>query len=69
MILSDVFSRGGIEGGEGVTGGEAWYIENVIEELDIGREWCKRTSTTGCQEAPAAPPPPTETQLDHQGSS
>lgn len=33
------FSRGGFQGGEGVTGGEAWYIENVIEELDVGREW------------------------------
>ena len=28
-----MFSRGGIQGGEGVTGGEAWYIENVLEEL------------------------------------
>jgi hypothetical protein len=34
-----MFSRGGTQGGEGVTGGEEWYIENVIEELDIGREW------------------------------
>ena len=34
-----MFSRGGTQGGEGVTGGEAWYIENVLEELDIGREW------------------------------
>jgi len=34
-----MFSRGGIQGGEGVTGGEAWYIENVEEELDMGREW------------------------------
>ena len=34
-----MFSRGGTQGGEGVTGGEAWYIENVMEELDMGREW------------------------------
>lgn len=34
-----MFSRGGTQGGEGVTGGEAWYIENVAEELDMGREW------------------------------
>jgi hypothetical protein len=34
-----MFSRGGIQGGEGVTGGEAWYVENVLEELDMGREW------------------------------
>jgi hypothetical protein len=33
------FSRGGFQGGEGVTGGEAWYIENVLEELDSAREW------------------------------
>ena len=33
------FSRGGFQGGEGVTEGEAWYIENVLEELDMGREW------------------------------
>ena len=39
-----MFSRGGTQGGEGVTGGEgsegpygspAWYIENVLEELDM----------------------------------
>lgn len=34
-----MFSQGGIQGGEGVTGGEAWYIENVMEELDSEREW------------------------------
>ena len=34
-----MFSQGGIQGGEGVTGGEAWYIENVLEELDMEREW------------------------------
>ena len=34
-----MFCRGGTQGGEGVTGGEEWYIENVIEELDVGREW------------------------------
>lgn len=34
-----LFSRGGHQGGEGVTDGEAWYIENVLEELDMGREW------------------------------
>ena len=33
------FSAGGIQGGEGVTGGENWYIENVAEELDAPREW------------------------------
>ena len=33
------FGRGGFQGGEGVTGGENWYIENVLEELDMGREW------------------------------
>ena len=27
------------QGAEGVTGGEKWYIENVLAELDIGREW------------------------------
>ena len=26
------FSSGGFQGGEGVSGGEAWYIENVLEE-------------------------------------
>ena len=40
-----MFSRGGTQGGEGVTGGEEWYIENVIEELDEGREWFFDTST------------------------
>jgi hypothetical protein len=30
------FSRGGIQGGEGVTDGENWYIENVLEELVSG---------------------------------
>ena len=40
-----MFSRGGIQGGEGVTGGEAWYIENVLEELDMGREWFFDTHT------------------------
>ena len=34
-----MFSRGGTQGGEGETVGEEWYIENVLEELDIGREW------------------------------
>jgi len=33
------FSWGGFQGGEGVTQSESWYIENVLEELDIGREW------------------------------
>ena len=33
------FSRGGFQGGEGTTEGEAWYIENVLEELDSPREW------------------------------
>ena len=33
------FSRGGFQGGEGVTDGEAWYIENVLEEIDMPREW------------------------------
>lgn len=40
-----MFSRGGIQGGEGVTGGEAWYVENVVEELDMGREWFYDQST------------------------
>ena len=37
-----MFSRGGIQGGEGVTGGEAWYVENVMEELvrEIAMESC-----------------------------
>eukprot|EP00912_Choanoflagellata_sp_UC4_P000575 UC4_evm2s355 len=34
-----MFDKGGFQGGEGVTGGEAWYIENVLEELDMEREW------------------------------
>ena len=34
-----MFSQGGTQGGEGVTGGDSWYIENVEEELDMGREW------------------------------
>jgi hypothetical protein len=35
------FTRGGIQGGEGIDGpwGGQWWIENVLEELDIGREW------------------------------
>lgn len=33
------FSWGGFQGGEGVTQSEAWYIENVLDELDMGREW------------------------------
>lgn len=33
------FTRGGTQGGEGVVGGEEWFIEGVLEELDIGREW------------------------------
>eukprot|EP00729_Bicosta_minor_P015501 gene15501-29324_t len=41
-----MFSRGGIQGGEGVTGGEAWYIENVMEELDSEREWFFDTPTS-----------------------
>ena len=36
---SFMFSRGGTQGNEGETTGEEWYIENVLEELDIGREW------------------------------
>ena len=41
------FSAGGFQGGEGVTDGENWYIENVLEELDMGREWyyAEETST------------------------
>ena len=38
--------EGGIQGGEGVTGGEAWYIENVLEELDSEREWVFDTPTS-----------------------
>ena len=34
-----MFARGGTQGGEGATEGESWYIENVLEELDMGREW------------------------------
>ena len=34
-----MFSRGGTQGAEGATSGEAWYIENVEEELDMEREW------------------------------
>lgn len=33
------FSRGGVQGNEGTTAGYEWYIENVLEELDIAREW------------------------------
>ena len=35
------FTRGGTQGGEGIDGpwGGQWWIENVVEELDIGREW------------------------------
>eukprot|EP00937_MAST-01D_sp_MAST-1D-sp2_P005490 g5490.t1 len=39
------FGRGGFQGGEGVTDGEAWYIENVFEELDSPREWFFNSST------------------------
>ena len=34
-----MFARGGFQGAEGAVAGEAWYIENVLEELDTGREW------------------------------
>ena len=43
--MADLFRYFGIfdgyfrQGGEGVVGGEEWYIEGVLEELDIGREW------------------------------
>jgi hypothetical protein len=32
---------GGTQGGEGIDGpwGGQWWIENVLEELDMGREW------------------------------
>ena len=63
-----LFGRGGIQGGEGVTDGEAWYVENVLEELDIGREWYydqvtttlyymsnETTNTAGNDAAPGAP--------------
>jgi hypothetical protein len=40
-----MFSKGGTQGAEGVTDGEAWYIENVLAELDIGREWYHDRST------------------------
>jgi len=33
------FSWGGFQGGEGVVQSETWYIENVLEEIDMGREW------------------------------
>ena len=56
------FSKGGFQGGEGVTGGEAWYIENVIEELDTGREWFFDPTTSVLYYAPnvtaTADPPP-----------
>jgi hypothetical protein len=41
-----MFSRGGTQGGEGANEGESWYIENVLEELDMGREWFFDTATT-----------------------
>ena len=34
-----LFARGGFQGAEGVVEGEGWYIENVLEELDMEREW------------------------------
>ena len=34
-----MFSRGGFQGAEGVVEGEGWYIENVLAELDMEREW------------------------------
>ena len=35
-----MFSRGGFQGGEGKSHvQDSWYIENVLEELDMGREW------------------------------
>ena len=40
-----MFARGGTQGGEGATEGESWYIENVLEELDMGREWYFDAST------------------------
>jgi hypothetical protein len=58
-----MFSRGGIQGGEGVTGGEAWYVENVVEELDMGREWFYDQSTQtllympNSESLPPHPPP------------
>ena len=33
------FSRGGFQGGEGEPMGAEWYVENILEELDMGREW------------------------------
>eukprot|EP01065_Artemidia_motanka_P030302 TRINITY_DN3630_c3_g1_i1.p1 TRINITY_DN3630_c3_g1~~TRINITY_DN3630_c3_g1_i1.p1 ORF type:complete len:967 (+),score=267.54 TRINITY_DN3630_c3_g1_i1:85-2901(+) len=33
------FEKGGFQGAEGVTAGQGWYIENVVEELDAEREF------------------------------
>ena len=33
------FRRGGTQGAEGATSGDAWFVENVLEELDAPGEW------------------------------
>ena len=48
------FTRGGFQGGEGVTAGEAWYIENVLEELDLEREWYYNATSRTLYYAPNA---------------
>jgi hypothetical protein len=44
-----MFSDGGFQGAEGVVEGEGWYIENVLEELDMEREWYFDETTYGAR--------------------
>ena len=52
------FSQGGTQGGEGEHVGAEWYVENIFEELDMGREWYFDTDNRTLYYAPNATGPP-----------